>query len=175
MHGDGSPADHHCSVRPCVALPVQVPLRVSLRQLYVGDSFDTVYVRQAMCVGASQCEKNCKDCAGPGIAVKMHQLGPGFVQQVQVWHQGLFFFGHAVSREETNATTVHLGKPPLSAFLVVCVITCNFLYPFRGELEGITVRVAVLTTSCHFSVILVVDRVLLRGTFISYPARSDAG
>lgn len=62
----------------------QIPLRVTLRQLYVGDTFDTVYVRQAMCAGASQCEKKCKDCAGPGIAVRMHQLGPGFVQQVQV-------------------------------------------------------------------------------------------
>lgn len=63
---------------------LQIPLRVSLRQLYEGDTFDTVYVRQAMCVGAGQCEKNCKDCQGPGIAVRMHQLGPGFVQQVQV-------------------------------------------------------------------------------------------
>eukprot|EP00903_Cladosiphon_okamuranus_P017902 g16473.t1 len=63
---------------------VEIPLRVSLRQLYQGDTFDTVYVRQAMCVGAGQCEKNCKDCQGPGIAVKMHQLGPGFVQQVQI-------------------------------------------------------------------------------------------
>lgn len=63
---------------------VEIPLRVSLRQLYVGETFDTVYVRQAMCVGAPQCEKKCKECAGPGIAVKMHQLGPGFVQQVQV-------------------------------------------------------------------------------------------
>lgn len=62
----------------------QIPLRVSLRQLYQGDTFDTVYVRQAMCVGVGQCEKKCKDCHGPGIAVKMHQLGPGFVQQVQV-------------------------------------------------------------------------------------------
>lgn len=73
---------------PPLALPLlfcsQVPLRVSLRQLYEGDTFDTVYVRQAMCVSASQCEKNCKDCQGPGIAVRMHQLGPGFVQQVQV-------------------------------------------------------------------------------------------
>lgn len=63
---------------------VEIPLRLSLRQLYMGDSFDTVYVRQAMCVGAAQCEKKCKDCAGPGIAVRMHQLGPGFMQQVQI-------------------------------------------------------------------------------------------
>lgn len=65
-------------------MPLQIPLRVSLRQLYVGDTFDTVYVRQSMCVGAAQCEKNCQDCVGPGVAIKMHQLGPGFVQQVQV-------------------------------------------------------------------------------------------
>lgn len=72
----------------------QIPLRVSLRQLYQGDTFDTVYVRQAMCVAVGQCEKKCKDCQGPGIAVRMHQLGPGFVQQVQVcvWYSMVFVF-----------------------------------------------------------------------------------
>eukprot|EP00752_Nemacystus_decipiens_P006006 g5424.t1 len=63
---------------------VEIPLRVSLRQLYQGDTFDTVYVRQAMCVGAGQCEKKCKDCHGPGIAIKAQHLGPGFIQHVQV-------------------------------------------------------------------------------------------
>ena len=33
---------------------------------------------------ASSCEKKDKDCQGPGIKVKMQQLAPGFVQQMQV-------------------------------------------------------------------------------------------
>lgn len=63
---------------------VQIPLRLSLRQLYMGDTFDTVYIRQAVCVAAAQCEKKCKECAGPGTAVRMQQIAPGYVQQLQV-------------------------------------------------------------------------------------------
>jgi DnaJ-class molecular chaperone len=63
---------------------VIMPLRVSLRQLYVGEVFEATYVRQVVCVRASECETKCQECAGQGIAVKMQQLGPGFVQQVQM-------------------------------------------------------------------------------------------
>lgn len=62
---------------------IVIPVRVSLRQLYVGDSLDVEYVRQVVCVEASSCEKKSQDCHGPGIKVRMQQLAPGFVQQVQ--------------------------------------------------------------------------------------------
>lgn len=105
----------------------QIPLRVSLRQLYEGDTFDTVYIRQAMCVAVSQCEKKCKDCQGPGIAVRMHQLGPGFVQQVQVRFffyccgSGSFFFAlfSSLSQQTSWALSYDLvhGKATLSTVL----------------------------------------------------------
>lgn len=63
---------------------VEIPVRVTLRQLYVGEQLDVEYVRQVMCVEAGSCEKKDKDCQGPGIKVRMQQLAPGFVQQVQV-------------------------------------------------------------------------------------------
>ena len=63
---------------------VDIPLRVSLRQLYVGDVLDTRYSRQVLCVEHSSCSKKCNDCQGPGIKLKQQQLAPGFVQQVQV-------------------------------------------------------------------------------------------
>lgn len=63
---------------------IVIPVRVSLRQLYVGDSLDVEYVRQVVCVEASSCEKKNQDCHGPGIKVRMQQLAPGFVQQVQI-------------------------------------------------------------------------------------------
>ncbi|CAN0346303.1 unnamed protein product, partial [Discosporangium mesarthrocarpum] len=66
----------------------QIPLRVSLRQLYMGDLFNTVFSRQTICLGAKSCESSCPECAGPGVVVRTQQLGPGFVQQVQVRPRG---------------------------------------------------------------------------------------
>ena len=63
---------------------IEVPLRVTLKQLYTGDVLDTRYSRQVLCVDHSSCTKACKDCQGPGIKMKHQQLAPGFVQQVQV-------------------------------------------------------------------------------------------
>lgn len=62
---------------------VEVPLRVSLRQLYVGEILETSYVRQVLCVDHNLCQETCRDCAGPGIRLRTHQLAPGFVQQVR--------------------------------------------------------------------------------------------
>jgi DnaJ-class molecular chaperone len=63
---------------------VEIPLRVTLRQLYVGDVLDVAYSRQVMCTEAASCQTNKQECAGPGVAMRMHQLAPGFVQQVQM-------------------------------------------------------------------------------------------
>ena len=63
---------------------VEIPFRVSLKQLYTGDLLDVSYKRQVLCMNAKSCEKNSKDCQGPGIKMKVQQLAPGFVQQVQV-------------------------------------------------------------------------------------------
>ena len=63
---------------------VEIPVRVSLKQLYVGEMFDVSYARQVLCVEASSCQKNSNECQGPGVRVRMQQLAPGFMQQVQV-------------------------------------------------------------------------------------------
>lgn len=63
---------------------VEIPLRVTLRQLYMGEVLDVSYARQVLCASASSCQKNNNECQGPGIKLKMHQLAPGFVQQMQV-------------------------------------------------------------------------------------------
>lgn len=62
---------------------VEIPVRVSLRQLYLGELLDVSYARQVLCTEAASCQKNNQFCQGPGIAVRMQQLAPGFVQQVQ--------------------------------------------------------------------------------------------
>jgi DnaJ-class molecular chaperone len=63
---------------------VEIPVRVSLKQLYIGEQLDVSYVRQVLCADAASCQKNNNECQGPGVRVKMQQLAPGFVQQVQV-------------------------------------------------------------------------------------------
>ena len=62
---------------------VDIPLRVSLKQLYLGDVLEVEYIRQTLCVNWEECMKNNQECQGPGVKVKMQQIAPGFVQQVQ--------------------------------------------------------------------------------------------
>ena len=63
---------------------VEIPVRVTLAQLFIGEILDVSYSRQVLCVEASSCQKASQDCQGPGIKIRMQQLAPGFVQQVQV-------------------------------------------------------------------------------------------
>lgn len=63
---------------------VEIPVRVTLRQLYLGEILDVSYLRQVVCTEANTCQKNNKDCQGPGVKIRMQQLAPGFVQQIQV-------------------------------------------------------------------------------------------
>lgn len=63
---------------------VEIPVRVSLRQLYTGEILDVNYDRQVLCTEASSCQKKNQNCQGPGVAMRTQQLAPGFVQQVQV-------------------------------------------------------------------------------------------
>ena len=62
---------------------VDVPLRVTMKQLYLGDTIEVDYIRQTLCVNWQECMKNNQECQGAGIKVRMQQIAPGFVQQVQ--------------------------------------------------------------------------------------------
>lgn len=62
---------------------VDVPLRVTLKQLYLGDTIEVEYVRNTLCVNWQECMKANQECQGPGVKVRMQQIAPGFVQQVQ--------------------------------------------------------------------------------------------
>jgi DnaJ-class molecular chaperone len=62
---------------------VDIPLRVTLKQLYLGDTIEVEYIRQTLCVNWQECMKNNQECQGPGVKVRMQQIAPGFVQQVQ--------------------------------------------------------------------------------------------
>lgn len=63
---------------------VEIPVRVTLRQLYLGELLDVEYIRQVVCVEASSCEKKNNECQGPGVKLRVQQIAPGFVQQIQV-------------------------------------------------------------------------------------------
>ncbi|KAL3757252.1 hypothetical protein ACHAWU_008413 [Discostella pseudostelligera] len=62
---------------------VDIPLRVTLKQLYLGDIIEVDYVRQTLCVNWQECMRANQECQGPGVKVRMQQIAPGFVQQVQ--------------------------------------------------------------------------------------------
>jgi DnaJ-class molecular chaperone len=62
---------------------VEIPLHLTLEQLYSGHSIDVHYSRQVMCLQWEMCMVAAPDCQGPGIRVRRQQIAPGFVQQVQ--------------------------------------------------------------------------------------------
>lgn len=62
---------------------VEMPLHLSLQQLYAGATIEVDYIRQVLCLQWEMCMKNAPDCQGPGIRVRRQQIAPGFVQQVQ--------------------------------------------------------------------------------------------
>ena len=63
---------------------VVIPIRLSLRQLYLGDSFDMNYVRQVVCSNFRVCQRDCPECHGPGFGMRQQQLAPGFVQNIRI-------------------------------------------------------------------------------------------
>lgn len=69
---------------------VTIELQASLEDLYLGKSVEVSVRGQQLCprcrgTGADKEEdvKPCKSCGGKGVKMRMHQLAPGFVQQVQ--------------------------------------------------------------------------------------------
>lgn len=62
---------------------IEMPLHLSLKQLYLGETIDVQYVRQVLCLNWEMCMKTNQECSGPGVRVVRQQLAPGFVQQVQ--------------------------------------------------------------------------------------------
>jgi DnaJ-class molecular chaperone len=62
---------------------VDVPIQMTLEQLYSGATFEVTYIREVLCMKWEMCMKANQECQGPGIRVKRQQIAPGFVQQVQ--------------------------------------------------------------------------------------------
>jgi DnaJ-class molecular chaperone len=60
---------------------VELPLALTLKQLYLGETLSVDYVRQVLCLHWELCTKADPACEGPGVRIKRQQLAPGFVQQ----------------------------------------------------------------------------------------------
>ena len=100
---------------------VTLPLAMTIRQLYEGATVEVEYARQVLCVNWQECTTNAQQCQGPGVAVKMQQLAPGFVQQVQTRDERCISRGKMYRRncqacpngqteEETIGLTVEVPK-----------------------------------------------------------------
>jgi len=69
---------------------VEIPLEVTLKDLYVGREWEVAHKKQVLCpkcrgTGAKDPNdvQTCPDCKGTGTKVITQQLGPGFVTQTQ--------------------------------------------------------------------------------------------
>jgi DnaJ family protein B protein 11 len=62
---------------------VDMPLELTLEQLYKGETFEVSYVRQVLCLRWEMCMKPNQECQGPGVRMRRQQIAPGFVQQFQ--------------------------------------------------------------------------------------------
>jgi DnaJ-class molecular chaperone len=62
---------------------VEMPLFLSMNQLYLGTTIEVDYVRQVLCLQWEMCLSNAPDCQSAGIRIRRQQIAPGFVQQVQ--------------------------------------------------------------------------------------------
>jgi len=72
------------------AKPMDVPLRVTLEDLYNGRELQVLQRKQILCphcrgTGAENPDdvRTCPVCSGSGVEMKTQRLGPGFVQQFQ--------------------------------------------------------------------------------------------
>lgn len=86
-HGHG----HHHAQEERRGADVTLDLPVSLEDLYKGRVFEVQMKQQHLCpkcrgTGARKESDvhQCHACGGRGVVIKMHQIGPGFMQQVQM-------------------------------------------------------------------------------------------
>lgn len=63
---------------------VEIPLKLTLKQMYLGEIMDVQYIREVLCKRWEDCVRNDNECSGPGVKVARQQIAPGFVQQVQM-------------------------------------------------------------------------------------------
>jgi DnaJ-related protein SCJ1 len=69
---------------------VEIPLEVTLQDLYLGSTFRVAHKKQTLCTrcrGTGAKDANdvttCPVCKGSGVKTEVHQIGPGFIQQTQ--------------------------------------------------------------------------------------------
>lgn len=63
---------------------VEIPLQMTMKQLYTGEMLDVHYVRNVLCRNWEDCVRKDQGCSGPGVKIGRQQIAPGFVQQVQM-------------------------------------------------------------------------------------------
>ncbi|EGG21667.1 heat shock protein DnaJ family protein [Cavenderia fasciculata] len=85
--GGGHQQQHQAQPR---GADIELDLEVTLKDLYLGRTSRVTHMKQILCqkcrgTGAKKASdvKTCTGCQGSGIKVRVQQLGPGFVQQVQ--------------------------------------------------------------------------------------------
>lgn len=109
---------------------VNLPLRVSLKDLYLGRVTEVRFVRHVLCPRHADCTTSCNDCAGPGMRVVTRQLGPGFVQRMEqpdarcvaqgkCWKKNCKHCKHGVTQPEEIPLVVDIPKGDMDGERIV--------------------------------------------------------
>jgi len=86
---------------------VKHPLKVSLEDLYNGKTAKLAVSRDKIVGDPVQ----CKECNGKGVMVRLRQIGPGMVQQIQMQCQSCGATGYSVKKQkERQVLEVNIEK-----------------------------------------------------------------
>jgi DnaJ family protein A protein 2 len=82
-HGNGFGTHRNNQTSP----PVRVVIQVSLDDVYHGRGQTVTFNRECKCTSCNGRGgvgvKSCKTCNGKGVTVRLHQIGPGMIKQIQ--------------------------------------------------------------------------------------------
>lgn len=114
---------------------IQIPLTLSLKQLYNGVMLDLLYYRDVLCTNWEECMRKDQGCSGPGVKIMRQQIAPGFVQQVEAQAP------HCVSRGKawrSNCKACPSGKTETEKINLSIDVTKGMRDGERISFEGVT-------------------------------------
>jgi len=105
---------------------IEIPLEVTLKDLYLGKTFTVAHKKQVLCpkcrgTGAKDAQdvSTCPDCNGSGVKIKTTQLGPGFMTQSQTTCDRCNGKGKVVKSKcpFCKGTKVHIDEDKINVFV----------------------------------------------------------
>lgn len=148
---------------------IQIPLNLSLKQLYSGVLLDLQYVRDVLCSNWEECMRKDQSCSGPGIKVIRQQIAPGFVQQVETSAPQCVSRGKAW---RSNCKACPTGKTETEKIELTIDVTKGMREGERISFEGVTdEKPGYLPGDLHFVIKEIPDKIFRRQNDALYITR----